>query len=133
MFFLGQTAFSETGWKTVDDMRWDAKTAFKLDSNRVKFFYDSPFREEQKRYAIKEGFFSPEVASRIAYERWGMVVDCKTAEYGVFSFVYLKVDGSPVAPADTVDISVFGMQSIDPETKMETLMNDVCKFFGLHK
>ncbi len=122
--------YSQDRWRFVGNNVWDIKTATKLDARRVKFFYEYPYLEAQREFAIRSGT-SPQVAAQIKYGRSGVVVNCKTSEYGFFSVTFLNSQQIPVAPSETFPLTEVKLSPIEPETNMEDLMFDVCRYFKI--
>lgn len=133
IIFLSFNCFPQDRWRFVGSSMWDTKTAKKIDSKRVKFFYEYIFTEEQRQYGIKAGIYTKKFASEIKYGRTGVVVNCIGQNFGIFSSVELNSQKNAMMPTFINPIEKIEMNSIEPETAMEDLMIDVCTHFKLKK
>ena len=115
-------------WKCIEPGTcWDTQSSVKIGGTKVRFFYEYPFMEEQRRYLVQRGLYNSREAQEVAYGRSGVVVNCATYEYGIFSANELNAQRNPMGPAASTPINKVQMNYIEPDTIMETLTKDVCR------
>jgi hypothetical protein len=124
-------ASTQDRWRTVEDDQWDTQSAVKIDAQRVRFFYISPFMEQQREMGIKLGLFNLEIAKKIKYGRYGVIVNCKIKESGFFSIEELDSAMDPALSPESIPMREVKMGFIRPETRMESLSKDVCDYFKI--
>jgi hypothetical protein len=124
--------YAQDRWRNIfEDIKWDTKSAIKLDSKKVKFFYEYQFIDEQRQHGIKSGLFNQLQASEIEYGLSGVIINCSTNESGFFKIQFLNSRKIPVIPPHDTQLSQVVMSSISPESVMEYLKIDVCKYFKI--
>lgn len=129
---LSFNCFSQDRWRFFEDNKWDTRTAKKLDSRKVKFFYEYQYMEEQRQFLIRNGM-SSQLVSEIKYGQTGAILNCATFEYGIFSVSLLNNNRIPVEPPASVPLNETKLEPISPDSVMEGLFTDVCKFFKMNK
>jgi hypothetical protein len=121
-------------WKQLtpnSEFKWDVESARKIDSSKVRFWYENPFLEEQRAYLVKWKIYSQAEANSIFYGRVGIVANCKSMEFGIFSGAELNEKKTPIGPGFNKPIIDVQMQPIEPATIVEGFVIAVCKHFKL--
>ena len=116
----------------ADDL-WDSQSARKLDTDTVRFWYQSPFMEEQRDYLVKSGTYTRAEVNLITHGRIGVVAKCKAKQYGFFSVTEIKENGAPISPGVNILMEDVKMRFIGPDTNIEAFVNAVCKHFGIRQ
>ena len=131
IFFIPNLGFTTERWREVSVNRWDAQSAKKIGASKVRFFYESPILDEQRRSLIKGGIIEESQANRLSTGRYGAIVDCSRNESGFFHIAWLNESGIPLVPPIDVAKEKLEMSTIAPETNMESLAKAVCKYFSI--
>lgn len=128
---ISNLGFTADRWREVSGNRWDAQSAKKIGTSKVRFFYESPILEEQRKLLVKNGIVDESQANRLSTGRYGAIVDCSKNESGFFHIAWLSDKGVPLAPPIDITTEKIEMSLIAPETNMESLANAVCKYFSV--
>jgi hypothetical protein len=126
---IGTVVSAQDRWRKVGTNRWDTISATKIDSRKIRFFYEYPYMDEQRQYLVKNGFYTESLASQIQYGRSGVIVDCVTKNFGIFASTELNRNKTPVTPGVTLPDHIVKFSIVEPETNMESILIDVCKYF----
>ena len=127
------SVISQTRWRNVQDNIWDTQSAVVMGSSKVRFFYEYPFLDEQKNFMVRERMITSSQATEIKFGRTGVVANCSTNEYGIFHVAELNATKVPITAPASFPLNEIKMQFVAPETTMEYVVNDVCKFFKLKR
>ena len=132
LFSTAGVVASETSarWKPLfqsSEYIWDSESARKVDAETVRFWYESPFLEEQREYLVKSMIYTLAEANTIAYGRVGIVANCKSMQYAIFSAVEMKATKIPLRPGSSLPLNKVQMEFIEPDTIVEGFVIAVCK------
>ena len=132
LFFIVSTAgHTANRWRFVGDNMWDTESAVKVSADKIRFWYEYPFMEEQRASLVKSGVYSRAEASSIFYGRSGVIADCSARRYAFFSVSELNKDKNPISAGVQVKPNELNWVYVEPATNMEDILKDVCKFFRL--
>ena len=121
-------------WRILDkqgEIKWDTQSAKKINNEKVRFFYEYPYLEEQRNYLVKNKILTRLEANSVLYGRMGVIANCKTMEYGIFHSTQLNSNRTPIAPPTSIPINEVIFEFIMPDTEIELFVEDVCRYFKI--
>ena len=138
IFFLLMVMFvnsvnSQSRWRNIQHLMWDTQSAVVMGASKVRFFYEYPFLDEQRNFMVRHGMMTSLQASEIKFGRTGVVANCSTNEYGIFHAAQLNSSKVPIDSPANVPLAEVKMEFMAPETDMEAVVNDACRYFKLKR
>ncbi len=121
-------------WKSLifdGDYVWDSQSARKVDEDTVRFWYQAPIVEEQRNYLLRHGVYTRAELNLLTHNRVGVIAKCKAGEYGIFNALELKENGAFIKPSVSIPLSDVKMNVIAPDTFIEAIVNDVCRYLKI--
>lgn len=118
-------------WIILDDSRWDMESAVNIGGNSIRLFYEYPFSDNQREYFRKNKIFNERDLQNIMFERDSVVIKCSNKQYAIVGMIYYDKNQEIIDAPVSIKQSDWEFSFISPDSRMESLAKNACRYFKL--